>query len=797
MKQFFSYFGASLVAIAALSSCNKELTDPNEGIKGGIPFEICASTTDTKTAIDEAFKTTWVVEGTADQINLYHKEASAAAYTYDNAFTAQTAGGKFSGKLTSALEAEKEYQWLAKYPYDKDLTTPANDYSYIGSRSDRTQSQTGVNNTAHLSGYYMPLVGKGTSVGTASPTITMEHASSVIEINVTNNTTEALDVNSIAFTAPESIIGQFVIDYTGETTTYTEKTNVSATATLSVTDGTIAAGESGKFYIAIKPFSATSEQKLSLSVNGYSKEIPHSGDVTFTAGKIKKINFKYDYVPTLDTFTAINDISKLSDGASLLIVGKSGDKYYQLPVNPTVNKGKVEGVEVTVTDNAIQAYATSAWTATKSGNYWQLSSGGNNIYHSNGGNSGTNLAYGTSTAYPWSITNHNSTNRTFKLAGVSFSSATSTVNSRGMLMNGTTFGGYALSNISNSEYSAIMLFVKEEAPSTDPAIIASDITGISARGESTAESSYTIENPIDGKTISATCDGNVVTAVTVDAGTILYDVAANTTKSAREGSITLTYGDVTKVIKVSQLAPVFKLSRTSVELEAAANSSSTITVTSDFDWMSEASTNAGFTYDPTVCEWTTENPYTDGKTTVTITASAENASEEGTKTLGTLTFTNNETSEKLVVTVTQKTSYVSSDLTLTYSYSTPNGWVVSDGATDKKSYWALLGSSLSITSPSITCSRIKSIDITARKYGGPTASQATIQVKFGDTVLGTVSPTSTTLTKYTIKGPFTGSTGSFVVSCPNSTSAKGSGISQIVVTYHPSEATAGKNPTQQ
>ena len=66
---------------------------------------------------------------------------------------------------------------------------PAEGYSYIGSRSNATQSQTGLNSTDHLSGYYMPLIGKGTSTGTASPTIKMEHASSVIEINVTNNTT--------------------------------------------------------------------------------------------------------------------------------------------------------------------------------------------------------------------------------------------------------------------------------------------------------------------------------------------------------------------------------------------------------------------------------------------------------------------------------------------------------------------------------------------------------------------------------------------------------------------------------
>ena len=284
-----------MVAIAALSSCNKELTDPNEGIKGGIPFEICASVAETRTTIDEAFKTTWVVEGTADQINLYHKEASAAEYVYDNAFSAQTVDGKFSGELTSALETGKEYQWLAKYPYDSYLTTPAKGYSYIGSRSDGTQSQEGLNNSAHLSGYYMPLVGKGTSLGTASPTIIMEHASSVLEINVANNTEETLDVTSITFTAPESIIGQFVIDYTGETTTYTEKTYASAVATLSVTDGAIAPGNSGKFYIAIKPFTVSSGV-LKVAVNGYEKEITISNKTVFSAGKIKKINFNFDKV---------------------------------------------------------------------------------------------------------------------------------------------------------------------------------------------------------------------------------------------------------------------------------------------------------------------------------------------------------------------------------------------------------------------------------------------------------------------------------------------------------------------
>ena len=356
MKQFFSYLGASLAAIAALASCNKEIDAPVEDLKGGVPFEICASTADTKTAIDGEFKTTWVVGATPDSINVYHKLASAAEYTHDGKFLAKTEEGKFSGTLAAAPEAGKEYQWLAKYPYDSYHTTPAEGYSYIGSRSNATQSQTGLNSTDHLSGYYMPLIGKGTSTGTASPTIKMEHASSVIEINVTNNTTEALNVTSIAFTAPESIIGQFVIDYTGETTTYTEKTYASKTATLSVTDGTIAAGESGKFYLAIKPFKATTGQTLKVTVNEKDKFILLRNDVTFSAGKIKTINYSYDNAQPLTV--AFASLGYTSWGKTAQFSGNTNDEVTQTQSNVKFTYTR-NGSSLYANQNAIRFYKSN------------------------------------------------------------------------------------------------------------------------------------------------------------------------------------------------------------------------------------------------------------------------------------------------------------------------------------------------------------------------------------------------------------------------------------------------------
>lgn len=653
MKKYLSCLGASLVAIAALSSCNKELTDPNEGIKGGIPFEICASVAETRTTIDEAFKTTWVVEGTADQINLYHKEASAAEYVYDNAFSAQTVDGKFSGELTSALETGKEYQWLAKYPYNSYLTTPAKGYSYIGSRSDGTQSQEGLNNSAHLSGYYMPLVGKGTSLGTASPTIIMEHASSVLEINVANNTEETLDVTSITFTAPESIIGQFVIDYTGETTTYTEKTYASAVATLSVTDGAIAPGNSGKFYIAIKPFTVSSGA-LKVAVNGYEKEITISNATVFAAGKIKKINFNYDNTAVVNSVTF-----DFSNPESLGLT------------KPSASQGTTITSDIEVGD--VTLATTNGSTATR---IWNSQGTCDLRVYSNGG------------SLTFTVPEGSVITQIVFTGDAASSGYTASV---GTLSNGTWTGSnQSVKFTASSTLKISTAVVIYSAGKANTSIISDDIASISARGESAGESSYTIENPVDGTTISATCDGTVVTAVEADAGTILYTVSANTTTSAREGSITLTYGDVTKVVKVSQLAPVFKVSRTAVELEAAANSSSTITVTSDFDWVSEASTGAEFTSTPTTCEWNSENPYKDGKTTVTIKATAENTSEEA-KSLGTLTFTNVETGQTLEVKVTQKISYVAPTSGTTITYSDFEGQGTSD-----------VGGSISFTKDGIT-----------------------------------------------------------------------------------------------
>lgn len=651
MKRFFSYIGASLVAIAALSSCSKEIDNPSNEASNGIQFAITASSVDTKTSID-GFKTSWVAN---DQLNITHAIAGSTTYITDGSFSiseANLATNKFNGTLKSNLEEGSSYDWYALYPYNN-----GKNYTYIGHSKGATQN--GNNSTAHLCGTLCPLYGVAKNVNSSDPvSFDMQHLAAVVEITVTNETDADLTVKNITFaSSDENIVGSYLIDFKGDNVTYAASGEqyVSKVATLNVTNGdAIAKNGSAKFYIPIKPHIAEAGSKIVINVNGYEKEIPLTKDVTFKAGTVKKIGFKYTYTETLEKFIAINTIEKLQDGAKLLLVAKTGGKFYNLPTNPTIDSGKINGEEIMVSDNVINIASSRAWTISKSSSFWHLNYSGNQLYHENGGAKGTNLAYGTLSDFPWAISSYSPDAKTFKLAAVK----ENTIKDRGLLLSASNnkpiFGGYSLSNISNTSYAPIMIFVREsDVPSEGPTIIANDkITNISAHGTTNGEFTYTIENPIEGTTLEASCDESVVNVVLVENGKVLYSVSKNTSSTTRTGRITLTYGNISKDITVSQNAAQFKVSRNEVELEATSNASTSVTITSDFDWIANK-TGDGFNFTPDTYTWAE-----DGKETLTITALYDNASSEGTKSLGTISVQNTETKELIEITVKQKSSYV-------------------------------------------------------------------------------------------------------------------------------------------
>ena len=340
-KQIFS-LGLMLAAAFTLTNCAKENVQSPELPSEGIPFEITAVAADTKT-VNDGMTTSWEA---GDEINVFHAVGETVDYKNDNAFTvSDVEAGKFTGTLAAELDPQEEYDWFTLYPYSDKIITPGEKttgYMYIG--HSKGLNQTGYNSTASLKGSVCPLYGVVKNWPGSSETLEMrmEHLSSVVAINVTNANDEPLTITTASFTATEDIVGSYYIDITKNPVEYTKSSDdyVKPTAIVNVTGGTaLAKGESAILYAAIKPFTAPAGQKLTLSVNDYSKEITLTKDVTFTAGKIKTLNFSYDKEET--STPGLEDADKIVVDFSTkgYANGASVPSVAQMPVIVTFAKG--------------------------------------------------------------------------------------------------------------------------------------------------------------------------------------------------------------------------------------------------------------------------------------------------------------------------------------------------------------------------------------------------------------------------------------------------------------------------
>ena len=85
-------------------------------------------------------------------------------------------------------------------------------------------------------------------------------------------------------------------------------------------------------------------------------------------------------------------------------------------------------------------------------------------------------------------------------------------------------------------------------------VINLDNTAIEVAAEGGAQSiAYSVENAVEGVELTATCEAEWITNLTVANGNITFDVAASEESGMRSTTIVTAYGEVTKVINVSQL----------------------------------------------------------------------------------------------------------------------------------------------------------------------------------------------------------------------------------------------------
>lgn len=390
MKKLFVYAGIACAAALSLTNCSK--IDPQTPSSEGMPFEIVASTAETKTAND-GLKTTWVEN---DDLNLFHAVAGSTAYGTNDQFTL-VSGENFSGKLTEALDESKSYDWYALYPYNENIKTPAErtaGYVYVGGQSNQTQIQTGNDSKAHLiyneKGNGLkncPLYAVLKNVSASEkPVFQMKHLSSVVAVKVTNNSGNPLTVSKVAFSAPEgtTIVGAYLVDITGDTPDYSKiyKDYASNVANLTVNEGAaIANGASATFYLAVKPFKAAANT-LKLAVNGYEKTPTATTNVEFKAGTIATVNFNYDN--TSSSKQAVYSPSNFSGGTSgsagtamtvtnddtnieLIATGFAKSSEIRLYAGDSFSVTAKNGVTITKIELETQSKYPGEWSATNGG----------------------------------------------------------------------------------------------------------------------------------------------------------------------------------------------------------------------------------------------------------------------------------------------------------------------------------------------------------------------------------------------------------------------------------------------
>lgn len=339
MKKYSLLMGLMCAALS-ITSCSKDNTETFDKPKG-YEFELYAAP-QTRTEVD-GLDMKWSAN---DAMNVFHALPGTTNYSSNDQFTlAEIESGRFTGLITDTeFDPNGTYDWYAVYPYSKYMASPAESnsgsYFVVGSKNINTQQQTGIDNQAHICGENIPLYGKAT--GVTSPRLVMHHIATLFRINVINTGSADLNVTGITLTsASENLIGSYYFDITGETPVLTPYRDdyVSKTATLNVTDGIVAPGATGSFYLATRAFTAPEGEQLTLTVTANGETVEKvatlSKKTTFAAGNINKLNVDIAaeaYVPA--EYAIITNPADIDVTATYFIGGNNEET---VAVSPTMH----------------------------------------------------------------------------------------------------------------------------------------------------------------------------------------------------------------------------------------------------------------------------------------------------------------------------------------------------------------------------------------------------------------------------------------------------------------------------
>lgn len=347
-----------------------------------------------RASVDDSWHVSWT---SGDRILAGVKERNVSGTPVSAVFSFNS-GNVFGTSTELNLSVGGTYEWNVLYAKDfgSSVENPIS-VPYTG------VAQSAPGSKAHLGN--QPFYGYALSTGTASPDVQMQHLSSVICIKLKNETTSALKVKSVKLSNAEGIAmaGQFTVNCSDGSLS---SVSTQAYAQISVTDGTLAAGAVGEFYVPVRPFSIAAGKAISVSLTldsgkvlTYTKAV--SANTDFSAGHVKSRSVSVKPDDLKEYYTKITSASELEAGR-YLIVYESG----KLALNGSnVKDGSNNGVSVTISDSKIEATESVdsySFVLAESGSEWTIKgSDGNYIGATNNSNT---LNFSKGTAFKNSIT---------------------------------------------------------------------------------------------------------------------------------------------------------------------------------------------------------------------------------------------------------------------------------------------------------------------------------------------------------------------------------------------------------
>ncbi len=366
-----------LAAASVFCGCMQDVADPmlpQGSGEGQLPFHIYASPSKTKT-VNAGLSTEWAA---GDRIGVFHTQSGRQNYVSDGAFCIEEenlADGLFEGALSEPLAADSN-DWFFIYPYNEYMTSPAPKFSgqlTVGSMARQSQLQQGKDNMSHISGENYPLYASLKDVPSDQiPSGMMKQLTSLVAVNVINETSVPISVTSVGIGASEPLVGRFFVDITGEKAVCTplDEASVSSTAMLQVNDAELQAGAQAKFYLAVKPFEAKADSRLTVYVNGSEKTIRLSEDVSFEEGRIKTLNVPVKTlaypITTMPELSSMFDLDSTCHVDSGYVNGVPVDGFLVLGDKDATGSVTLTGTVADFINMTEFGFFASSWTGNRS-----------------------------------------------------------------------------------------------------------------------------------------------------------------------------------------------------------------------------------------------------------------------------------------------------------------------------------------------------------------------------------------------------------------------------------------------